>query len=275
MNIFRKILGGERDKNRGEASCRPWQLRCSYASLQGIGMREQQQDAFRAINVKDAEGARAHGMLALVADGMGGMAGGAEASELVCLCMDECFRAMDMGGDIPAQLNSAVSAAGEEVYKALQGSGGSTVVACVIYKDKLFFTSVGDSGLYLYRGSQLSRLNREQNLKNLAYQQLIREGGADPNAAYTGMNEQALTHFVGMETLDDVDYLRRPFTLMAGDVLLICSDGVDGSMPESELVRCLSGSSAKDICLNINDAIDAAELPYQDNYTALVLKFGE
>lgn len=271
MNLFQKILGSRPPKARAETAIKGplgWQ----FASLHGQGQRKDQQDAFVAVNVKDAEAVERSGMLALVADGMGGMADGALAAETAAACVANLFERFNGEFDIGSQLNLAALEANRQVYELLAGRGGSTLAACVIYRDKLSFVSVGDSGIYLLREGQLSRLNREQNLLNSMLLQHIREGRAQPDELDPEINKAALTHCIGMATLDETDRLLRPLPMQRGDVLLICSDGVDGTVDDEGLAECMSLPKAEDICAALDKRIEEAALPWQDNYTALVLK---
>lgn len=271
MKLFQKLFG----ERTPEPTPQPEPvISRGYGSLQGLGKRSSQQDWFLALNVREPEAAEKQGILLLVADGMGGMQGGAEASETTARFIEGGFRSMDMQGNIAGQLLSAVLGANEAVYSKLGGEGGSTLVACVIYRDQLYFASVGDSGLYLLRGDQLSRLNREQNIENLEYLMSIRRGSADPEGENLGLSKAALSHFVGMPQLDEVDFLRRPLRLQPGDVLLLCSDGVDGSLPDDVLTACLKAGSPEECCMQLERQIAAADLPHQDNYTGLVFRIG-
>lgn len=268
MKLFQKLFRGKEQENQNDSG---W----GYGSVQGIGKRSSQQDWFTAVNVKEPELAAEKGVMLLVADGMGGLNGGAEASETAAKFLEGAFSSMDMQGNISGQLLTAVLGANDAVYNKLKAEGGTTLVACVIYGGCLYFASVGDSGIYLLRGDQLSRLNREQNIENLEYLVAVRKGSADPESEDMGLNKAALSHFVGMPQLDEVDFLRRPMRLMPGDMLLLCSDGLDGSMPLQEMEKCLRAGHPEQCCMMLEQTIAAANLPYQDNYTGLVLRYGE
>ena len=248
---------------------------CSLASVQGQGSRENQEDAWLMLNAKEAQAGRREPLLALVADGMGGMAAGEEASALVVSCMAAAFRALDTAGDISAQLEDAVQFCNKKVYSTFAGDGGSTLAACIVYDEKLYFTSVGDSGIYLLRAGQLSRLNRAQNQLEIELLRLVRRGSAQADTLDIQPEHMALSAFVGMPELEDTDHLLYPMQIKAGDSLLICSDGVDGILPEELLQQCLSADSPEKACRLLEKEIQSLQHPYQDNYTAIVLKFGD
>lgn len=244
------------------------------ANLQGIGTRQNQEDAFAFVNAVDVTEMKRKGLLALVADGMGGMEGGKLASETAIAAMKASFQTMDRQGDLAEALKGSVLAAGQQVFEALGGRGGSTLVACLFYREQLYYASVGDSYLYLLRDGQLLRLNRPHNVRQECWLDTIRSGSMDPEPARAHREAEALTQFLGMETLDDVDYLRRPLALREGDLLLLCSDGVAGVLTEDQLMSCLQGDAPDQMCPRLEQAILAENRQYQDNYTALVIRCG-
>ncbi|MCM1092213.1 MAG: protein phosphatase 2C domain-containing protein [Butyrivibrio sp.] len=250
--------------------------RLSYqvANLQGVGTREHQEDSFAFSNALDVTGIRKKGLLAVVADGMGGMRDGKLASETAANCLKKIFDGMDRSGDLAQQLCDGVFSAGEQVRKALDGEGGSTVVACIVYQEQMYYASVGDSFLYLKRGQQLIRLNCVHNCKNQAYLETIRSGSMNPDRGRNHREKAALTQFLGMDGLDEVDYLRRPLPLQDGDIILICSDGVGGVLTEQELALCLEEKNPSKMCAEIENAIVEKKLNSKDNYTALVIQCG-
>ena len=242
------------------------------ANLQGIGRREKQEDAFAFGNALDEEAIARGGLLMVVADGMGGMAGGKIASMTAVSSLLAAFKDFDMEGDLVRQLEDAVFAASEEVEARLHGAGGSTVLAALIYNEKLYFTSVGDSYFFLLHNRQLTRLNRSQNLLNAERRAAIRSGVLDPHGPDRNPDKEAITHFIGMPGLDETDSLRCPLPLAPGDVLLLCSDGVGGVLSGACIEDCLSFGVPTDMCAALETEIKRANLRYQDNYTALVIQ---
>ena len=75
-----------------------------------------------------------------------------------------------------------------------------------------------------------------------------------------------------MENLDEMDYLKSPLHLVAGDMILVCSDGVGDYIPEEEIRQCLLSGSPRDVCSQLEERIIRANSKYQDNYTAIVIQ---
>lgn len=251
--------------------------RLSYrvGELQGIGRRRSQEDACLFVNALDVTKIRQQGLLAVVSDGMGGMQDGRTASATAISCMQSWFGALDRDGDISQQLYEGILMADRQVYEVIGGDGGCTVIACLIYEEKLYYAGVGDSGLYLWRDSQLTKISREQNLLHEDYLRLIHRGVLRPDMVRGDQEAEALAQFVGMGSVDDVDQLRRPLLLQPRDVLLLCSDGISGVLTEEMLGQCLALSSPKVACAAMEEQIRRAALSHQDNYTALVIYCAE
>ena len=248
--------------------------RLSYriGNMQGVGSRARQEDSFTVVNAFDVMQSLEKGLFVTVCDGMGGMKDGKLASETAIRSFRNSFSMLDCSGNIDAQLEKAVYQASSEVEAAIGGDGGSTVVAGIIYQEKLSFVSVGVSFFYLFRNGVLNRINREHNLCHQKYLEVVQDGDMDPGNYHEDEEANALTEFLGMIGMYDVDASVRPLPLMEGDVLLLCSDGVGGVLSEEEIINILSLRSEQDMCRQMESAVLAHKKKHQDNYTALIVK---
>jgi len=249
--------------------------RLSYCgtNLQGIGSRSQQEDAFGFVNIFDVTKIQEMGMLAIVADGMGGMQGGKFASETAVSTLKNDFCQMNPQYPYTQQLLKSARNASERIFQRLDGTGGSTLVACIIYQEQLYYVSVGDSFLYLKRNGELYRINREQNILHQCYRKAIQNGEISLTNEYDTNDEpNALTSFLGMEHLEDLDYFINPLPVRHGDVLLLCSDGVGGVLTNEQILKALECSTPQESCAVLEQNILMANKAYQDNYTALVIQ---
>lgn len=246
-------------------------LQYQVANLQGLGRRQRQEDSFTLANALSREQYLKSGLMICVCDGMGGMKDGKVASETAIASLRRTFSALDLSGNIGRQLGNGLYAASDEVLSILGGGGGSTAVFCVFYQDKLYFSSTGDSFLYLYRGGRLIKLNVEHNLCNQRYLENIRDGELDINGPREDAEAQALTSFLGMDGELTVDYSAHPIPLRRGDIVLACSDGVGGVLGEGALLTMLEGGNVQEIAKDIDEAIQTIQKPNQDNYTALLV----
>ena len=242
------------------------------ANLQGRGSRLNQEDAFAFGNALDDAAIAERGLLAVVADGMGGMEDGKLASSTAVAEVLKAFETFDPDGDLPAQLNDALRRAGDAVYGHLGGSGGSTLVLALVFREKLYFSAVGDSDLFLLHDRELTRLNAMHTVFHDVLREQIRNGEMLPDMARAEPEREAITCYAGMPSDPEPDYLRRPLPLHPGDVLMLCSDGVGGVLEPPLIARCLCSSAPEGMCAALNEEIKKKKRKHQDNYTALIIQ---
>lgn len=248
-------------------------LSYQVANLQGIGKRQNQEDSFGFANVLDVTKIKDKGMLAVVTDGMGGMKGGKLASDTAVASLRSDFENFDYSLDLAEQLERSVFNASEKIFSLLDGDGGSTLIACIFYDEKLYFASVGDSYLFLKRDNHLIHLNRKHTVMYDGYLSAVSRGSLDKTDAESDPEKHALTRFLGMDELEDFDISRRPLPIKDGDVFLLCSDGVGGVLSEPCIYDCLSSCPAPvKMCEQLELNIINTNKRYQDNYTALIVK---
>lgn len=241
------------------------------ANLQGIGTRQRQEDSFAFVNAMDVTEIKNNGLMALMADGMGGMQDGKLVSEAAIGAATADFRQMDRQQNICSQLEESIYHTNDILYDRFRGSGGTTMVACIFYQEYLYFVSVGDSFLYLKRGDGIYRLNREQTCRQEAYLAQLQAGRLDTAEADADEDGSRLSQFLGCDELGEVDVLRRPMRIQEGDVFLLCSDGVGGVLEDAVLLECLGEQTPEQSCEQIEQEIQAKRCTSQDNYTALVI----
>lgn len=248
------------------------QLSYYIANLQGIGSRALQEDSFAVANAFDVAMIRENGLFFAVCDGMGGMKDGLLASRTAVACLRKAFQEMDRSRDLAKQLRKSIFQASRQVEAQIGGDGGSTAVAGILYRGGLFYASVGDSYLFLLREGRLLRMNAEHNVCHQKYLEAIRDGDMNPLPFRELPDAAALTSFLGMVGLAEVDCSIRPFPLEAGDVLLACSDGIGAALSPKEISEALQKNSVEDMCADLKARIVSLHSSNQDNYTAIVVK---
>jgi len=245
-------------------------LTLQITNVQGQGERERQEDSFDIANAAGLELQRAQGLLALVADGMGGMEGGRQASEWAADFFVQLFRERDPKRSVPEWFYQSVHAVSDSVYRQFGGRSGTTLVAVHLLEDRLHWLSVGDSGIFLLRGGGVFQLNREHTcLNRLLLQELEREP-IDKGRALSDPDAPRLTSFVVIDRLTEVDLSLRPLALQRGDVLLLCSDGISGVLTPPELMEAMSLSSEEG-CALLEQMVLEKGVPGQDNYTGVLI----
>lgn len=247
--------------------------------LQGVGKRERQEDSFYLSDYTDKETVEKKGVLAVVADGMGGLANGNLISNQIVVTAKECFENAcyhenDNKQDEVDFLLSMLHRIDEKT-KYLQEElneteCGSTLTVVLVHGNKLFFLSVGDSHIYLLRDNKLFLLNSEHN-QNSRLMDKVAEGVISVDQYRDIMGKSAITSFIGIEELELYDVSYRPLELKKDDYILLMSDGVFGTLSDRQLLE-LKQESAADYAAAIAQAVECSARPKQDNYTAIILK---
>ena len=245
-----------------------------------IGTRANQEDSFE-IWPSGAQAAtnRGEGLLAVVADGMGGHAGGEIAGELACRTFVTTFTGSD--GSNGENLQRSLEAANAAIAAHVASNGnlrgmGCTLVAAWLDRGGLSWVSVGDSLLLLFRAPEVLRLNADHSLgaflDDQARRNLISAAEAKGNP-YRNALRSALTG----KALEIVDLQGDAYKLAAGDWLILASDGI-GTLDGDEIgdiVYANREETAEVMAQRLIEAVEAKEDPDQDNTTVLVLRIDE
>lgn len=240
----------------------------AVGKLHEQGARKSQQDSFF---VSPAEMIPSHGLLAVVADGMGGLSGGDQVSQTAVTAVMEGFYTAQ---GTPEQVLLALLTQANRAVNDLLGpdglrTGGSTLVAGLIRDGNFYSLSVGDSRICLYRDGALWQLNREHIFRDELYLRAV-NGEMALSEAVGHPQASGLTSFLGMGELKYVDLPARPVRVRTGDLFLLMSDGVYNALSDEELTAALDqGEEAADA---LRDAIEAKGYSNQDNYTAVLLR---
>ena len=239
-----------------------------------VGKRKDQQDTLAYSDVEDESVIHQKGMLLIVADGIGGLKDGAEVSSLAAVEMLRYFDGHNML-DRPADaLKEALLYANEKVNVFLGeeriGKCGSTLAAAMMQDHNVYWISVGDSSIFLYRENRLRRLNVLHNYeaelkKKIALGELTRaEAAREPRKA-------ALTRFIGQGDIALIDRNTEPLALTSGDRLMLATDGVYESVSMTELEGFLH-SGAGEAAQGLQHLIETKDRRNQDNYTAIIVE---
>ena len=208
----------------------------------------------------------------LVCDGMGGARGGREASQGACNVIERCFQEQYASKCLPGEeetfLKKTLLSANRFVFqKAMQDEAlagmGTTAVCALVRSGRVYLCHAGDSRAYLFRDGQLTQLTHDHSY----VQELVDCGTITQEQAEHHPQKNIITRALG------VDYRLEPeFTtvaLQAGDVLLLCTDGLTNAVPMEQLEQLLRSESFYDL----PDALirTANENGGPDNITALLV----
>lgn len=217
------------------------------------------------------------GFLAVVADGMGGAAGGQVASQLaVAWTYRELLSQWDsVSAEAgPPQfvrgLRAAIEAANARVHeqgeKSPQYNGmGSTMTALGIVGGAFYVAQVGDSRAYLVRGGRTNRLTRDQSL----VQQLVDAGAMTPEEALRSPHGSVLLQALGTAAAVQVELTWQE--ARRGDVLVLCSDGLFRVVADEEIAAATEAAvDTATLCRGLVDLANERGGP--DNVTVIAIR---
>ncbi|MCB1520532.1 MAG: serine/threonine-protein phosphatase [Hyphomicrobiaceae bacterium] len=215
-------------------------------------------------------------LIAVLADGMGGHAGGALASRTVC----ERFvgTCANRNGPVPERLFAALEAANAAVADTVDAnpmlSGmGSTLVGTVFSEAGVQWISVGDSPLLLFRRGEIALLNEDHSLAP-ELDRLVEAGHMTAEEAHRDPRRHMLRSAVTGDEIDLVDVSLKPLQLEPGDYVILASDGLH-TLQTAEIARIVSaygGDGAEAVASALIREVEAMREPHQDNATVIAVR---
>jgi protein phosphatase len=215
---------------------------------------------------EDAYFARAP--LFAVADGMGGAQAGEVASHLAVEVLEQGLP--DGPGSAEERLAGLVKEANKRIHAVSRSEEdragmGTTLTAAYVGEEDLAVAHVGDSRLYCLRDGEFTRRTDDHSL----VEELVREGKITPQEADEHPQRSIITRALGPE--GDVIVDHHTWRARAGDVYLICSDGLTSMVPEAEVAEILRSSDS--LAKAGSALIDAANRAGgRDNITVILFR---
>lgn len=242
--------------------------------IHSMGRRESQQDSFAYSDVENEAVIREKGILLIVADGMGGLANGAEVSSLIAVSMLQYFDHFMKGDNMAEELRNMVLYANDEVNKYLGeeqlGKCGSTLVATLIKDHQIYWISVGDSSIFLCHDNHIERINPLHNYAQDLKEMVLR-GEITEEEAAAHPKRAALTSFIGAGTITHISQNEEPIMFSSGDRLILASDGIFGTVSMEEMEEMMR-YDVEEAALKLKYLIESKNKRKQDNYTAIIME---
>jgi protein phosphatase len=218
-----------------------------------------------------------HGLLFMVADGMGGAAAGELASEMATqLVFDELRsrwteREALSDESFAEALRDATDVANARIHAHARANPefrgmGTTATIAGLWRDRVFIAQVGDSRAYLVRDGRLTQLTRDQSLM----QRLVDAGEISAEQAETSDRRNIILQALGPEATVRVDLTHQQ--VRHGDTLILCSDGLSGVVKARDIEAAANDESDPAVLCHALIA-RANELGGPDNITVVVARF--
>ncbi|QER67357.1 Stp1/IreP family PP2C-type Ser/Thr phosphatase [Paucilactobacillus nenjiangensis] len=208
--------------------------------------------------------------LAIIADGIGGHQGGDVASTMAVTHMGHNFEETNVQAPIEAYQWLATQVRNENQtiiekankYKGLNGMG-TTLVAAILFEDKMVLGNIGDSRGYLLRNGEFNQLTEDHSLVN----ELVKKGVMTAEEAQTNPKKNIITRTIGISKEADTDI--SIYRLDKHDQLLLCTDGLSNMVSDDEIAAVLSSDfDIKAKCQELIAQANQAGGP--DNITVLI-----
>lgn len=203
-----------------------------------------------------------------VADGLGGLPGGAQASQRIVELLDETFGGLNEAeerpdlGELAIQINRVVAYEGMTDHP-FTGSG-STLTIGQIVENQLLIAHVGDSAVYLLRGGNFDKLTIDHTME----QELLDRLGESARKTMPPEYPHTLTRCIGQ--IDELRVDQTRIKLQVGDRILFCSDGLNKVVSDDQIVTILKSSDDPEkICTELIAAANASRGP--DNITIITV----
>jgi len=215
-------------------------LEIEFAQISDVGrVRPHNEDYLGHFEPDGHMQARSHGWLFVLADGVGGHEKGEVASHAAVESMLNGFQHAPKNEPLAGLLHNLVQAANARVFEVAVATGPSgagmatTLVACALRYDRATVAHVGDSRCYLIRKGKASLLTDDHTVVNeqVKLGLLSAEEAAEGETRHVLSRSLGTTLFAGVETSETV--------VLPGDVLLLCSDGLHGSVKPADIIQAI------------------------------------
>jgi protein phosphatase len=219
-------------------------LRVTVGAATDAAGRDDNQDVALAVPiVGDSLAGEGDDYLLVVADGMGGHPAGDVASRIATDTLRDAMTRLP-AGDIGLALKQAYRRANDAVFQAGEAEAthagmGTTLTAAVLRGKYATVANVGDSRAYLLRGNGLTQVTRDHTL----VADEVAQGRVSADAARRDPRRNILTHALGTHPrLDTKLPSIFELTLLPGDRLMLCSDGLYDVLDDVDMQRTMLGS---------------------------------
>lgn len=209
--------------------------------------------------------------LFVVADGMGGHAGGKVASSIAKQVLAEEIAPSPVAADCGKLLLKALLKANDLILQQGQEQAylgmGTTVTAAMFGAGRLYLAHIGDSRAYLFRGGSLQLLTQDHSLVN----ELLQKGELTQEEAKHHPRRNILTRALGITENPQIDLL--DLSVQKGDLLLLCTDGLHNQVYEEELTQILAAEGEGLLETKVKRMVNLAlERGGNDNITVVLIQ---
>lgn len=243
-----------------------------FAGLTDVGVRRSHnQDAFAILTAPNKDQWQTRGHIFLVADGMGAHAVGELASKLAADSIPHIYSKYAHEGPAAAlrraflEANSNIHNRGQQ-NREFEGMG-TTSSALLLRPEGAWISHVGDSRVYRIRDGQMEQLSFDHSL----VWEMARRQKCSPEDL-KGIPSNVIVRSLGPEPLVQID-IEGPHSIQAGDIFVLCSDGLSGPLTDQEIGAVASILPPNEACRLLIDLANLHGGP--DNITAVIIRVAD
>ncbi|GAA3346556.1 MULTISPECIES: PP2C family protein-serine/threonine phosphatase [Lysinibacillus] len=254
--LIRSILAQKMDKGK-----------IYIGNGQTIGRRDEQDDYFSTAETT-------YGTIAVLADGISGLANGRMASTIAVTTFIEEFKKLSSLNNLQNFFKEAAIASNHMIVENLNGSnGGTTLVTAVIDSEGyLHWGAVGDSVLTIFRNGEFLKINQKHIFESVLTERYI-SGEISQLEVQENPLKKRLINYLGYAGFKNLDTGNNPIQLNRGDKVCLFSDGIYDALTEVEMEKILSQQAPPyDLAQSMIKAVEQKRLKNQDNATIVILE---
>lgn len=229
-----------------------------------LGNRKSNQDRIGVVETAEA-------ILLVLADGLGGHAGGDVAAQTVVDCAFRHFNNADKPIRNPGNFLGQVILRTQREILDLAGScdpplqAKSTCVLCIIQDGFAHWAHVGDSRLYVIREDKVIKRTQDHS----RVEELYQKGVISEKEKRSHPDKNLLTRCIGSESHRPQPQIAPAFPLQNNDVILLCSDGLWSPLSDQDIVRGLKQQNLVDAIEDLSSDAEEASYPQSDNISVI------
>lgn len=234
-----------------------------------IGTREVQEDCFY---IRESR----NGHLLALADGMGEPYGGRIAARTAIYTVEELFAGYHTLDNPQYFFRKAFHTANQEILKALDcgAKGTASMTIALVYQNKLFYGGVGNVKLAVCRKGSLVEITTGHTINCLARERFTK-GVLTREEAVALLENQRLYNYLGQDGYQDLELFDTPVTLLAGDLVLLMTDGLYDLLTVPEIEQALGqNQSCEQMAYSIIEQVNLHQQEEKDNASIVLLRVG-
>lgn len=248
----------------------PGQITAHLTTDTGL-VREHNEDYIACREPVDSQDLAQNGWIYLVADGVGGADAGEVASHFASERMIAHFVENSEEPDWGRRLLDAMQAANSDLRQLVAERNNNsrmatTMVTAVLQENQVFIGNVGDSRAYHWRNGLIQQITRDQSL----VAKLLEEGAITAAEAESHPRKNVILYSLGSENKPKIDLFT--LTLLPGDIVLLCSDGLTRHVADREINDIL-GQKPPDEATDLLTQM-ARQRGGEDNISVVVIRYG-